>query len=287
MKTTIKIIILVLAVTFAIGGVMIYAKTRVSPPVSINQKDAYSSEVSQCVKSLSSASSAFKEDSTFNVAIDRVETFSLEDKLEPEAADKNLDNILGSYTPKFLFRCFEKFGQSEWNPADHTYMLSQRARLLGITHHDMRTALRSSTIDSLKLISDIIGNYREAQRVSRATGFYGVSNAQQTISTANRYMRDKYLSHCTSLVSALSQVRVRIGDSWYRQVSSQVDKLANYAYYSKEYYNNTLVNQVDRAVTEYDNRAAAIVGSKKNVDALWSRARNYYNQASSYYDYNQ
>lgn len=40
MKVTVKILILVLSIALAIGGVMVYAKTRVEPPVAfqpINQ----------------------------------------------------------------------------------------------------------------------------------------------------------------------------------------------------------------------------------------------------------
>lgn len=272
-----------MAATFAIGGIMIYAKTIVSPPVSINQKDVYTSEVNSIVKSLETSSSVFKEDSAFNIALDRVITFSHEGKLQPKDSDNNLDKIANTYVPKFLARCFEKFNQPIWYTNDHVYMMKQRAKLLKIEHNDKTTVLENSTIDSLTLVSNIIASYHQAQQFSKSTGFHGIVSARNTISNANRYMKDKYLSNCTSLVGALRQVSGNIGRSWYNFVSSQVEKLANYEYYSKDYYDNTLVMQVDNVVTEYDKSAAAIVGSKQNVEALWDRARSYYQQAMNYY----
>ena len=41
---------------------------------------------------------------------------------------------------------------------------------------------------------------------------------------------------------------------------------------------------MDAAVTEYDNKAAALYGKKQSVEPLWARARGYYSQASSYYN---
>lgn len=65
-----------------------------------------------------------------------------------------------------------------------------------------------------------------------------------------------------------------------------VSKLSQYRSYSKTYYDNTLVPQVDAAVTEYDNKASALYGSKRDVNVLWNRAKSYYNEASLYFQQN-
>ena len=126
------------------------------------------------------------------------------------------------------------------------------------------------------------------RRISRSTSFTSVSNAQSVISQARQFANDKYLSNCTDLKNALNSVRNEIAQSHYRYISAQVEKLSQYRYFSQSYYDNTLVPQVDAAVTEYDNKAAALYGKKQSVEPLWARARSYYNQASSYYNnYNQ
>ena len=50
MKVVVKILILVLAVTLAIGGVMVYAKTKVEPPVAPHQTNQYLDDLSQSYK---------------------------------------------------------------------------------------------------------------------------------------------------------------------------------------------------------------------------------------------
>lgn len=79
-------------------------------------------------------------------------------------------------------------------------------------------------------------------------------------------------------------MRSEIAQSHYRYISAQVEKLSQYRYFGQSYYDNTLVPQVDAAVTEYDNKAVALYGKKQNVEPLWARARGYYDQASSYYN---
>ena len=81
----------------------------------------------------------------------------------------------------------------------------------------------------------------------------------------------------------LKVFKSRLAKSCYDQVVSKVDELGKYRNYNKSYYDNTLVPQVDQKVTDYDNKAAAIFGSKENVNALWNRAKAHYNNAMEYY----
>lgn len=151
-------------------------------------------------------------------------------------------------------------------------------------HSDNTDVIKNSTYDSLNVIVQIISKYKQARRISRSTNFTGISNAQSVISRARQFANDKYLSNCTDLKNALNSVRNEIAQSHYRYISAQVEKLSQYRYYSQSYYDNTLVPQVDAAVTEYDNKAAALYGKKQSVEPLWVHARGFYNQASSYYN---
>ena len=251
MKTTIKIVILLLAVTCAIGGVMIYAKTRVAPPVA----SSYS----------------------------RIQIFAQEGKVQPSDADKSLDKFVGSYTPKFLKRCFDLFKKSEWRDEDHNYIISQSSFLKGLKHSDSTPVLSKSTLDSLILATSIINEYRDARRISRVSSFTGYDNARASISKARTYAKNPYLANCHSLLNELNSVSSRLASSCYRQVVAEVEKLGNYTYYTKSYYEGTLVPHVDQVVTNYDNKASAIFGTKESVDALWKRAQGYVNRAMEYY----
>ncbi len=284
MKTILKIGILLVALILAVGGIIIYAKTKVNPPTTPKQIDVYSSDLAQCKISLQNASKKESVDSVFFTIIDRIRIYSQEGKIRDAVTNKELDDAVGIYMPMYLRRCFEKFEQSVWYDSDHARMLVEIADLRKIKHSDNTNVIDNSTQDSLNIIIQTINRYKQARRISKSTRFTGVSNAQFVISQARLLANDKYLSNCTDLKNALNSVRSEIAQSHYRYISAQVEKLSQYRYFGQSYYDNTLVPQVDAAVTEYDNKAVALYGKKQNVEPLWARARGYYDQASSYYN---
>ena len=284
MKTILKIGILLVALILAVGGIMIYAKTKVNPPTTPKQIDVYSSDLAQCKISLQNVSKKESVDSVFFTIIDRIRIYSQEGKIRDAVTNKELDDAVGIYMPMYLRRCFEKFEQSVWYDSDHARMLVEIADLRKIKHSDNTNVINNSTQDSLNIIIQTINRYKQARRISKSTRFTGVSNAQSVISQARLLANDKYLSNCTDLKNALNSVRSEIAQSHYRYISAQVEKLSQYRYFGQSYYDNTLVPQVDAAVTEYDNKAVALYGKKQNVEPLWARARGYYDQASSYYN---
>jgi hypothetical protein len=286
MKVFVKILILVLALTLAIGGVMIYAKTKVEPPKAPHQTNQYLNDLSRSYGMYNKKINALQEDSVLFVTINRISIFVQENKITKNDADKGTDVLLGKYVPLFLNRSFANFKHSEWHENDHQYMLSIINSLRQIKHSDGNQALRIETKDSLAKIETIIRRYKQARAVSKQTHFSGVANAQNAISQARQFANDSWLSNCTDLVRDLHSVRSSLAESHYNYVSSMIEKLTQYRSYSKNYYDNTLVPQVDAVVTEYDKKASALYGSKKDVDALWNLARNYYKEGSKYFENN-
>lgn len=284
MKTTIKILILLIAVTLAIGLVMAYAKTKVTPPVAISQINQYKQNVNKLVGEELASETSQDEDDIFIKAIDRIHIFEKEGKMISSEADASLDKFVGSYSPRFLKRCFSTFKQPVWSDEILTYLLSQSSDLKSLLHTDKTPVLHKSTIDSLNLVASIIHDYRDALRISHTSKFTGYDNAITSISKARTYANNPYFANCSCLISDLKSVKSRLAESCYSQVVAKVEELGNYRDYSQNYYDNTLVPQVDRAVTTYDNRAYSVFGSKRDVDALWKKAQNYYNEASNYYE---
>lgn len=286
MKVTVKILILVLSIALAIGGVMVYAKTRVEPPVAFQPINQFEKDLNHLYSDLKKSGAAHEEDMIYLKTIDRISVFENENRLTQVESDKHRDKLVACYSPIFLKRCFTAFDKSDWKDIDHSYMLIVSKRLHSVKHTDGSKVLRKTTIDSLTLVENIISDYRQARIISRSTAYKGVTSAQNTINQAKKYTNDTYISKCTDLRNALNNVRSGIAQSHYNYISSEVEKLSNYRYYGQQYYENTLVPQVDAAVTEYDNKANALYGSKKDVNVLWNRARGYYNEASNYYNNN-
>lgn len=285
MRKTSKIIVLTISIIAAIAAVMVYAKTRVEPPVPSKYTNQYITDLNSCLDSFTKVDDYTQEDSLFSVTTDRIYVFAQQNKLSTTEADKKMDALLKIYIPLFLKRCFNKFLLADWQDDDHNYMLRQIAVIKNIKHTDDSKAVSSVTLDSLSTIEGIIGRYRKARILAKYTRFSGVENAQRVISQADQFAKDTWLSHCSSLVNSLRAVKSNIEQSHYNYVVGQVERMSQYTYYSQDYYDNTLVPQVDAAITEYENKAAALYGTRRNVDDLWARARSYYNDATSYYEY--
>ena len=286
MKVTAKIFILVLSIALAIGGVMVYAKTRVEPPVAFQPINQFEKDLNHLYSDLKTAGAAREEDMIYLKAIDRISVFEKENRLTQAESDKHRDKLIDGYSPIFLKRCFSAFDKSVWKDLDHVYMLIVSKRLHSVKHSNGSKVLNKTTIDSLALVENIISNYRQAKNICRSTTYRSVSSAQNTINQAKKYANDTYISKCTDLRNALNNVKTSIAQSHYAYISAQVEKLSEYRFYGQQYYENTLVPQVDAAVTEYDNKANTLYGSKKDVNVLWNRARGYYNEASNYYNNN-
>lgn len=283
MKNKVKVLILVLSIIAAVSGVMIYAKTIVEPPMALKQINQYTTDLSICYSSLVKAGSEVQEDSIFAITVDRIKKFEAEGKLTAVDAKSNIECLLGKYTPLFFKHSFGKFQQNTWHDSDHNYMLSVIKSLKSMKHTDNTTAIVKTTLDSLNQVERVISNYRQARTLSRRTSFTDVASAQNVINQAGKYVNDPWLSKCTDLSNALKNIKSSIAQSHYSYVLDQVEKLSQYKYYGQSYYENTLIPLVDATVTEYDNKAATLYGSKRDVNSLWNKARAYYNEAASYY----
>lgn len=283
MKNKVKVLILVLSIIAAVSGVMIYAKTIVEPPMALKQINQYTTDLSICYSSLVKAGSEVREDSIFDITVDRIKKFEAEGKLTAVDAKSNIECLLGKYTPLFFKHSFGKFQQNTWHDSDHNYMLSVVKSLKSMKHTDNTLAIAKTTLDSLNQVERVISNYRQARTLSRRTSFTDVASAQNVINQANKFVNDPWLSKCTELSNALKNIKPSIAQSHYSYVLDQVEKLSQYKYYGQSYYENTLIPLVDATVTEYDNKAATLYGSKHDVNSLWNKARAYYNEAASYY----
>lgn len=285
MKITIKITILIIAIILAIGGVMIYAKTKVEPPMATTSIDQYSKNIDDEIMLFSSLNSQNKEDLHYHTLMNKIEIYEEEFKLTKEAGDKMIDKVLKSYTPLFIEHAYSAFSKSKWYDEDHNRMLTTINTLKSVKHYNnSSTALSNENMQELKKIQNIISDYQKARAVSRQTTFKGIKAAQNTINQAQKFANHQYLSNCIDLVNALNNVKSSLASSHYKYIDSQVELLAQYRNISQYSYINELVPKVRAAIEEYENKAYSLYGSKRNVDELWSKARTYYNSALYYYE---
>lgn len=284
MKVTVKIFILVVAISLAIGGVMVYAKTKVAPPLAAKSIDQFSKSLSEGIAMFNDATTSVQEDSLFVALTEKTKFYVSEGKLTKEKGNGEISQLSSKYVPLFLKRAMDSFTRSTWYDTDHSYMLSVTEKLRSLKNFHNAQVLSEQSLDSLALVERIISDYKQARAISRHTTYTGTSNAQATISRARQFTKDPYLSHCADLMNALNGVKPAIAASHYNHISAMVEKLSQYRYFTQSYYDNTLVPQVDAVVTEYDKKASALYGTKRDVNTLWNKARSYYTSASEYYN---
>lgn len=284
MKTTVKILILCIACILAISGIMIYAKTRVAPPESLNQIDQYALDLNTGISQIKDFETLVQTDSAYDALINRIYIFNSENKINAADNGNDIKKLLAVYSSIFLNSCFSKFNASAWYDSDHSWMKDRIEILINVKLSDNTSAVNKSTLDSLNLVSGIISKYHSAISISKASSYRGVDNARAVINSAHTYAIDTYLSHNASLVSALNAVEGRIHDSHFNYILGQVNELSEYRSMNGSYFMNALVPQVESAFKEYENNAPGLYGYKRSTDDLWSRARSICLDAVDYYD---
>lgn len=282
MKTSVKILLLVLFSIGAIAGVLVFAKTRVAPPSNLELVDQYS-------LNLKASYASFDTIKDFNDS--RVEYIRLDDKLnrflsenaiDAKVSDEYRKKINETYGKSLRTYGFGIFQKSIWPEDKLNELLSMLISLKGDKLTTGENAVSDDFITSSDKINSIIGDYRAALRLSRSTSFNGVNDASSKIQKAKSYRSAEYLKNNAALVNALDALPGRIAQSHYGHVSNLVNALGGYYSVSKDYYLNTLIPRADNAINEYKN-TKIYGGNKQSVTALENQAVNLVTAAMNYY----
>ena len=288
MKTIVKILILFFSLSLTVLSVMIFEKTKVEPPLATETFDQYSKCLDESLSLFSRVDSKVEtpeqEDSLFFAVEKKIRFFADQNKVDAMTGNRYLSELCSRYAPLFIKRSMAKFYDSEWYASDHKYMLDKSDYLESLRNFSDAQVVDQEIVASLNKIKSIIDDYREARAISRKTYFTNINDARSTIKKANEYAKDHYLSHCTSLVNSLGWVQSFIGASHYDYVCAAVNKLAEYKSYKQDYYDNTLVPEIQAIIEVYDNNAETLYGTKRDVNVLWEQARAYYREGLNYYE---
>lgn len=282
MKTSVKILLLVLFSIGAIAGVLVFAKTRVAPPSNLELVDQYSINLESSCATFDTIKDFIDSRMEYIRLDDKLNRFLSENTIDAKHSDeyrKKIDETYGKSLKTYGFGLFQK---SVW-PEDK---LNELLTMLSSLKEDKLTtgenAVSNEFITSSDKINSIIADYRTALRLSRNTSFNGVSDASSKIQKAKGYKGAEYLKNNAALVNALDALPGRIAQSHYGHVSGLVNALGGYYSVSKDYYMNTLIPRADNAINEYKN-TKIYGGNKQNVSDLENRAVNLVTAAMNYY----
>lgn len=284
MNKSVKILLLVVAVIIAIGGVLLFMKTIVSPPQDLEFKNQYELALNQKIEGFKKVDSDNLE-REFATLTDLAHRFKAESSIDDKFFDQVYTEIIGVYSPKFAQYCFGQFQKSVWDESEHKWMEDRIAQLRKLTVEDGSRKIMDNYTESdgrFSIILKTIGKYREAKSLSNRIGYSGLGEARSRISKANQYKQDDYLKNNAALMKALNNLPSRLEASHYAALRAKVNTLANYYSYSADSY-DVLSDNVVAALKEYKQNAQSVYGESRSLSDLEADASRYYNAAVEYY----
>ena len=282
MKTSVKILLLVLFSIGAIAGVLVFAKTRVAPPSNLELVNQYSINLESETKTFNDIKDFSESRSAYIRIDDRLQCFLHENAIDSKVSDEFRKKIDESYGKVLKSYSFDLLQKSVWPEEKLNEMLTMLSSLKSDKLTTGEIAVTEDFISSADKINNIVGEYRTALRFSKNISFNGVNDASSKIQKAKSYRMAEYLKNNAALVNALDILPSRIAQSHYSHVSNLVNALGNYSSVTKDYYMNTLIPRADNAITEYKN-TKIYGGNKPNISDVENRAVNLVTSAMNYY----
>lgn len=276
MKTSLKILLLLLALAGAVFGVLYWQKTQVEPPQNPASTEVNYTQLKQHVVDINSSNDL---DKAFEKVYDELCFLKDEGLIDDAQRDEQLRALADAYAPQFASNALSAL-HNDWTYND-LKRLTDRAKLLSsltstqgdaiIVDHDVK--------EKFSIISKVNSDYAKANALASRTTFSNVTDAKERINSASRYRSDTYLSHCPALVARLKSLPTKIGHSHYLNVSAAVNNLArNYRNYSDI---RSKKSEVSGKISAYEGMTR-YYGRNEGSSALYTKLRNVPESEPSY-----
>ena len=223
-KSLIKSLILATAIAVAVGGVLFFIQTIVSPPKNIQTEDVHTTDIQKFSNSYNPDTLELKEaEKLFDIIVDRATLYREDSLIDQKSCDNAISCSAKKFTTSFVKWSMSKFGQSVWNHNDHVFMTKIIYKLRNVTiAQGTRKALETNSLVSLTKIESIIGEYGNAWKAAKQTSFINYDDAYSKRKKAETFARSEYLRNCTSLVDALNSVGEKLEKSCFYQLKVRI-----------------------------------------------------------------
>ena len=268
MKTSIKILLLLLALAGAVFGVLSWQKTQVEPPQNPSPDNVNYNQLKEHVAAINNAGDL---DKAFEKAYDELTFLSGETLIDAGERNEQLRALADAYAPQFASNALTAL-RNPWTYND-LKRLTDRAKLLTTltsTEGD-KIIVDSDVKEKLNTISKVNDDYTKANALASRTVFSSVDDSKRRISEANRYRSDTYLSHCSALVERLKSLPAKIGHSHFSKVSAAVNTFArNYSGYSDV---KAKKRELRNSVSQYESMTR-YYGRNEGAGELYAKLNN-------------
>ena len=263
----------------AVGGVMVYYKTIVSPPGKLNFKNQYVNSDKKGISLIKSANTDLALDSVYVAITHEIDLQLANSFLTNQERDELLELFATQYVNAYVSFCNSEFNKSVWDEGVLKKINSRISELQGLVTTESKIVIQGEANSSLNEVHNVIVAYYEAKKAASAGGYNGIQVAKQKIAAAKRYASMSPINNCIDLVSRLNSVSSRLEQAHYSYLSSQVERLRYYHYYSQTEYDNLALSILDK-LNEYKNNAKSTYGRVSDISSLESRAGSYYSNAT-------
>ena len=286
MKTSVKILILFLAVVIAVGGILLYMKIISAPPMKMGDKNQYTEYLGSLTSTLKDSVGNKAEDMEylFQKAADITDRFNQENLITTDEGVKSYGDFILVYAPKFSQWCLVQLRQPQWNNEQLNWMAERIDFLNGVKNTGNEALLKKenpSTSADLDTVKNTVAKYHEALQIA-AGGFKSLEDSRSRISRSKSLMNDQYLRNNASLMSSLQGLPSSLERGHVASLKNQVASLANYKNYNQDSY-NTLSDRVYQSISQYQANASSTYGHTSDISDLRRQASKYMSDAEDYF----
>lgn len=279
MNKSIKIILLVVAILLAVGGVMAYYKTIVSPPGKLVFRNQYVNSDKRDISLVKSAKTDFALDSFFIGITHELDLQLADSFLTNRERDELLELFATQYVPTYVSACNSKFSKSVWDDGELQQMNSRIVELQRLVTTENKIVIQGEANSSLNDVHNVIVAYYDAKKAASVGGYNGIQVAKQRIASAKKYASMSPINNCTDLVSRLNSVADRLEHAHYSYLANQIERLRPYYNYNQTEYDD-LALSISEKLDEYKKNAKSTYGRVSDISSLESRAGSYYSNAT-------
>ena len=273
MNKSIKITLLILAIVLAVGGVMWFLKTVVSPPGKMSFKTNHDAiAVNEAIDNFELTAKSGDAYGEYYAIMDLLRRTHSEGKITDAEYDAALTKFINLYTPFFASYAMGTFSNSEWPDTVLTYIDKRIDALRNVsTTTGVGLVAQNDANSELTHFRQVVKNYRDAQKHSRHTSFSSVDNARSTLAKAREYSSDPFLSNNAALTKALGDMPSKINSSHMTSLRNKLSAAKSYVY-SNDFY--TYLSKFNEALKEYNNNAMNLYGTVTSTSKLVSDAED-------------
>lgn len=272
----------------AVGGVLFFIQTVVSPPENIKTEDVHTADIQKFSNSYNPDTLELKEaEKLFDVIADRATLYREDSLIDQKSCDNAISSSAEKFSAAFVKWSMSKFEQSIWSHSDHVVMTKIIYKLRNVTiAQGSKKALESTSLAVLTKIESIISEYGNAWNVAKQTSFNNYNDAYSKRKNAESLATKEYLKNCVRLVNALNSVGQKLELSCYYQLKRRIDNLQNlYSFGTKSAYDNESSKVYD-LIQEFEKTKVFGVSTSAHAQSL-KNSQDYYDRSAENYTWNE